>query len=219
MIRDAQNAENAANQAIAEVQAGARQRAESAQKQAEATVLTKRNELRAELANLEAEAKAVENEAEIAAQTARAQAEQELQTLRAELERLRLECDVFLPAEAQRLASEADARGSAAPVLERGKASAEALALVAQAWQSGGADGRDLYVLQHLKEFVEAAVARVGSTQIGELTVVEGGDGASFTGAIASFPAAVAEVLEKTTKAVGIDLAGLLQRDKGGHPR
>src|SRR5690606_29032149 len=48
MIRDAQNAENEAKQAIAEAQATARQRAESAQKQAEAAVLTKRNELRAE---------------------------------------------------------------------------------------------------------------------------------------------------------------------------
>jgi len=144
MIRDAQNAENAANQAIAESQAGARQRAETAQKQAEAAVLTKRNELRAELANLEAESKSIENEAEVAAQTARAHAEQELQGLRGEFEKLRLQCDVFLPAEAQRLAAEAGAKANAAPVLEHGKASAESLALVAQAWQSAGQDGRVL---------------------------------------------------------------------------
>jgi flotillin len=214
MIRDAQNAENAANQAIAESQAAARQRAETAQKQAEAAVLTKRNQLRAELANLEAQAKAIENEAEVAAQTARAEAEQELQGMRSELEKLRLECDVFLPAEAQRLASEAGARGSAAPVLERGKASAEALALVAQAWQSGGQDGRELYVLQHLREFVEAAVARVESAQIGELSIVDGGDGTSFTGAVASFPAAVAEVLEQTARAIGVDMTSLLRTEK-----
>ncbi len=219
MIRDAQNAENAANQAIAESQAAARQRAETAQKQAEAAVLTKRNQLRAELANLEAQAKAIENEAEVAAQTARAEAEQELQALRSELEKLRLECDVFLPAEAQRLASEAGARGSAAPVLERGKASAEALALVAQAWQSGGQDGRELYVLQHLREFVEAAVARVESAQIGELSVVDGGDGTSFTGAVASFPAAVAEVLEQTARAIGVDITSLLKNEKKGAAR
>src|SRR5690606_29176647 len=92
MIRDAQNAENEAKQAIAEAQATARQRAESAQKQAEAAVLTKRNELRAELANLEATAKSIENEAAVAAETARAQAEQELMALRSEVEKLRLEC-------------------------------------------------------------------------------------------------------------------------------
>src|SRR5262245_1485444 len=47
MIRDAQNAENEANQQIAEQEAAARQRAQSAQKKAEATVLQKGNLLRA----------------------------------------------------------------------------------------------------------------------------------------------------------------------------
>jgi flotillin len=211
MIRDALNAENAAKQAITQAQAAARQRTETAQKQAEAQVLTKGNELRGELAKLEAEAKAVENEAAVAAETARAEAEQELQAMRAELEKLRLECDVFLPAEAQRLASEADARGRAAPIAESGKATAEALRMVAQEWQAAGRDGRDLYVLQHLREFVEAAVARVTRAKVGELTVVDGGDGASFTGAVASFPAAVAEVLEQTGRALGIDMQELLQ--------
>jgi len=211
MLRDALNAENAANQAIAEAQATARQRTETAQKQAEATVLTKRNQLRAELAKFEAEAKAIENEAAVAAETARAEAEQELQALRSELEKLRLECDVFLPAEAQRLAAEAEARGRAAPVVESGKASAEALQLVAQEWQAAGRDGRDLYVLQHLREFVEAAVARVTRAKVGELAIVDGGDGSSFTGAIASFPAAVAKVLHETGRAIGIDMQELLR--------
>ena len=210
MVRDAQNAENSANQAIAEAQATNRQRAETAQKQAEATVLTKRNELRAELAKLEAEAKAIENEAAVSAETARAQAEQELQKLRAELEKLRLDVEVFLPAEAQRLAAEAEARAKASPVFEQVKAQAEALRLVSMEWQSAGRDGRDLYVLQHLREFVEAAVARVGRTKITELALVDGGDGASFTGAVASFPAAVAEVVHQTGRAVGVDVKALL---------
>ena len=211
MIRDALNAENAANQAIVEAQAMARQRTETAKKQAEALVLTKKNELRGELAKLEAEAKAIENEAEVAAETARAQADQELQGLRGELERLRLECDVFLPAEAQRLAAEAGARGRAAPVVETGKASAEALRLVSAEWQAAGRDARDLYVLQHLRQFVEAAIARVTAAKVGELTVVDGGDGASFTGAVASFPAATARVVEETGRALGIDLRELLE--------
>jgi flotillin len=211
MIRDAQNAENSANQAIAEAQAAARQRAETAQKQSEAQVLTKRNELRGEYAQLEAKAKSVENEAEVAAETARAEAEQALQALRADLEKLRLECDVYLPAEAQRLASEADARGQAAPVIESGKAAAQALRLVAEEWQKAGPDGRDLYVLQHLRSLVEAAVARVTRARIQELSVVDGGDGQSFTGAVASFPAAVTQVLRETGDAIGVDMDQLLR--------
>jgi flotillin len=216
MIRDAQNAENAANQAIAEAEAQARQRAQSARKQAEATVLTKQNELRAELANLEAQAKAIENEAAVAAETARAEAEQELQALRTDVERLRLECDIYLPAEAHRLAAEAEARAKAAPVIESGKAAAEALRVLTEQWTAAGVHGRDLYILQHLREFVEAAVTRVTRAHIGELNIVDGGDAVSFTGTIASFPAAVSAVLSETGRALGVDMKQLLAGASSG---
>jgi flotillin len=134
-------------------------------------------------------------------------------TLRSEVAKLSLECDVFLPAEAQRLASEADARSRAAPVIESGKAAAEALRMVAEEWKAAGRDGRDLYILQHLTEFVQAAVKRVSQAEIGELSVVDGGDGTSFTGAVASFPAAVAEVLRETGRAIGVDITRLMQSE------
>jgi len=211
MLRDAQNAENLANQRIAEEQAAARQRAEAARKQAEAYVLQKRNILRAEVAKLEAQAKSIENEASVAAETARATAEQELQGLRAELEKLRLECDVVLPAEAKRLAEEARARGEAAPVIENGKAAAEALRLVANEWRVAGTAGRDVYVLQQLESFVEAAVERVANTHVGELTIVDGGDATAYSAFVASFPAAVARVMRETGEAMGIDVANLVK--------
>ncbi len=190
MIRDAQNAENEANQKIAEEQASARQRAESAQKKAEATVLTKRNQLRGELAKMEAQAKSIENEAAIAAETARSTAEQELQRLRGELEKLRLECDVVLPAAAARQAAEARARGEAAPLVENGRAAAEALKLVSAE--------------------VEAAVARVSQTEVGELNIVDGGDGQAYAAFVANFPSAVARVMSETARAVGLDIRALV---------
>src|SRR6185503_15777635 len=210
MIRDAQNAENEANQKIAEEQAGARQRAESAQKKSEALVLQKRNMLRGELAKMEAQAKSIENEATIAAETARSTAEQELQRLRAELEKLRLECDVVLPAEAARLAQEARARGEAAPLVENGKAAALALQSVAAEWKAAGKSGREVYLLQQLRSFVEAAVARVAQTQVEELSIVDGGDGQAYAAFVANFPAAVARVMAETARAVGVDIRSLL---------
>jgi flotillin len=213
MIRDAQNAENEANQKIAEEQAAARQRAESAQKKAEAMVLQRKNHLRAELARMEGEAKSIENEAAIAAETARSKAEQELQRLRAELEKLRLECDVVLPAEAARLASEARARGEAAPLIENGKAAAEALRLVSAEWKSAGKSGREVYLLQQLRSFVEAAVARVAQTEVGELNIVDGGDGQAYAAFVANFPAAVARVMAETAQAVGVDVRALLGKE------
>jgi flotillin len=210
MIRDAQNAENEANQKIAEEQAAARQRAESAQKKSEAAVLQKRNMLRGELAKMEAQAKSIENEAAIAAETARSAAEQELQRLRADLEKLRLECDVVLPAEAARLAQEARARGEAAPLVENGKAAALALQSVAAEWKAAGKSGREVYLLQQLRSFVEAAVARVAQTQVDELTIVDGGDGQAYAAFVANFPAAVARVMAETARAVGVDIRSLL---------
>jgi flotillin len=210
MIRDAQNAENEANQKIAEEQASARQRAESAQKKAEATVLTKRNQLRAELAKMEAQAKSIENEAAIAAETARSTAEQELQRLRGELEKLRLECDVVLPAAAARQAAEARARGEAAPLVENGRAAAEALKLVSAEWKAAGKNGREVYLLQQLRSFVEAAVARVSQTEVGELNIVDGGDGQAYAAFVANFPSAVARVMSETARAVGLDIRSLV---------
>lgn len=214
MIRDAENAENRANQVIAEAEAEARQRADTAMKQAETTVLMQKNQLRTVLAQLEAEAKAIENEAAIAEQTARAEAEQELQLLRSELERRRLEVEVTIPAEAQRRAAEARARAEAAPALEAGKATAQALRLLAAQWGQAGALGRELYVLQHLDELVAHAAERVAKSHVGELSVVDGGDGQSYTQAVAMYPAAVARVMEAVGQVLGADMKKML----GGEP-
>lgn len=210
MLRDAANAENAANQAVAEAQAAARQRAETAQKRAETVILQRQNGMRAEVAKLEAEAKQVENEAAVASETARAVAEQELQALRSELEKLRLHCDVILPAEAQRKASELLARGLAAPTVENGKAVAEALRMVAAEWKAAGDIGREVFVLKQLRELVAVAVARVAGAELGSVSVVSGGDDDAFANILAAYPTAVGRVLEELGKTLGVDIAGLL---------
>jgi flotillin len=213
MIRDAENAENRAKQVIAEAEAEARQRGDSATKQAETMVLMQQNQLRAELARFEAEAKAVENEAEFAEQTARAEAEQELQLLRAELQRRRLEVEVTIPAEAKRRAAEALARAEAAPALEAGKATAEALRLLSDQWGQARGLGRELYVLQHLDQLVAHAASRVERSQLGDLSVVDGGDGQAYARALAMYPAAVAAVLAAVGEVLGTDMKKILAGD------
>ncbi len=210
MLRDAQNAESASDQTIAEEQAKARQRAESAQQQAESLVLQKKNGFRAEIAKLEAEAKGIENEAQVAAETARATAEQELQRLRAELAKLFLQVETVLPAEAAAKAQIARARGDAAPTVENGKAAAMALEMVAGEWAAAGPAGRDIYVLQQLDSLVAAAVKRVSETTISRLDVVDGGDASSVNAMLAAFPRGVAQVLEETGRAIGVDIHRLI---------
>jgi flotillin len=164
MLRDAENAENAANQSVAEAKATARENAETATKGAETRVVELKNETAAILATLNADALKAENQADMAAETARAKAEQELQGQRAKLEKLRLHNDVVLPAEANRRAEELKARGEAAPAVENGKAAAEALAMVAGEWSAAGDAGRDVYVLQQLQRLAEAAAQRVAES-------------------------------------------------------
>jgi flotillin len=216
MLRDAENAENAANQTVAEAQSTARMQAETAQKEAEAEVLCKKNEYETQLATLKAEAESAENEATVDAETARATAEQELQGLRGQFEQLRLACDVVLPAQAHRRAQELRAQGEAYPFIEDGKARAAALSVLAAEWAAAGAQGREVYVLGHIKEIAEAAIARTAATEVGELSVVDGGDGASFGAVIAAFPSVVAKVMEETGSAVGVDIAGLFNARKAG---
>jgi len=220
VLRDAGNAEAEANKAVAEAQAAARQRAETAQKIAETVVTQKKNMLRGEMAKLEAEAKQVENEAGIAAETERATAEQEMQGLRAELEKLRLHCDVILPAEAQRKANELRARGEAAPTVENGKANAEALRAVAQEWAAAGDIGREVYLLQQLRPLVMAAANRVSRVEVGTLDIVQGSEEEAFGAMVAMYPMAVARMLVETGKALGVDVGSLLRRapEPGGRP-
>ena len=210
MLRDAQNAESIAEQHIAEEQAKARQRAESAQQQAESLVLQKKNGFRAEIAKLEAEAKSIENEAQVAAETARATAEQELQLLRTELAKLTLQVETVLPAEATAQANVARARGDAAPTVENGKAAALALEMVAGEWAAAGAAGREIYVLQQLDSLIAAAVSRTEKLELESLEIIDGGDASGITSMLGAFPRGVAAVLDETCRAVGVDAAALI---------
>ena len=222
MLRDGQNAENEAEQRVREEQAKARQRAESAQQQAESMVLQKRNSFRAEIAKLEAEAQSIENEALVSAETARATAEQELQGLRAELAKLALQVETVLPAEAAALAQAARARGDAAPIVENGKATAEALRILVDEWATAGPQARDIYLLQQLDVIVAAAVARVQSMTVQELEIVDGGDGDSMAAVASAFSLNVSRVLDEVGRAMGIDMRALVgsgAQDDADSPR
>jgi flotillin len=77
-------------------------------------------------------------------------------------------------------------------------------------WQAAGHNGREVYLLQQLRSLVEAAVARVAQTQVGELNIVDGGDGQAYAAFVANFPAAVARVMAETARALGVDVKALL---------
>ena len=209
-LRDAENAENQANQEVAQEAAAARQSAEVAQKQAEIGIAQKRNQLRTVVGQLEGEAQSVEREAKVAAEQARAEAEQELQSLRKALETKRLTAEVVLPAEAQRQAAALVAEGDAAPRREQGAAAAQVIRDMAEALRAAGPQAREMFVLSQLDTLVGQVASKVQQVKIGQVQLVDGGDGQALPALSASFPQSVTAVLGTLKELTGLDVAALL---------
>ncbi|MBK8262505.1 MAG: flotillin family protein [Nannocystis sp.] len=210
VLRDAENAENQAQQEIAESQAHAHQRAEISKAEAETAILRKRNELARIRAEFNGQAESVEREAEAAAKTARANAEQALQTVRGQLEHRRLQAEVIIPAEIQREADLLRSKGAAAPTIENGAAVAEVLRVMSEAWRAMGAQAKELYVIQHIEEIVGAVIHSVEKIRIREVNVLDPGDGSGLAGYASAYPHTVAAILSSLRETTGVDVPAIL---------
>ncbi|MEM9072553.1 MAG: SPFH domain-containing protein [Myxococcota bacterium] len=214
-LRDAENAENEAQQLITRAQAEAKQKADVAKAEAETAILEKRNELRQVQAELDGEAQAVEREAEAAAKTARAQAEKELQALRATLEEKRLQADVVIPADARRQALAILAIGQAAPTKENGAAAVRVLEMMGEAWKAMGPQAKEIYVIQHLEEIVGTVVSQLQDVKVHEVNVLDPGDGSGMASYAATYPQMVARVMEALAQSTGVDVPAILGANGG----
>jgi flotillin len=209
-VRDAENAESQAQQEISQEEAGARQLAEVAGKEAEIGIAQRRNQMRQLVGQLEGNAQAIEREAVAAAEQARNEAEQELQSLRKELEQRRLHAEVVLPAEAQQQAAFLLAEGDAALRREQGAAAAEAMHVLAQALSAAGPQARELFVLSQLDQLVGQVAAKVNKLSVREIHIIDNGDGRALPALAASYPAIVTEVLSTLKDLTGVDIRSML---------
>src|SRR5207245_4507862 len=150
ILRTAEVAESDATREAEQAEAAARARGEVAKTNAQAVIQQKQNELRQIKAEVEAAASSENVRAEAAGQQARAEAELALQKIRGDLEQLRLQADVTIPAEVEQQVRELFAAGSAAPIAADGEAMAQSLAEVSAAWRDSGGRAMDMFVLQHL---------------------------------------------------------------------
>jgi flotillin len=210
VLRDAENAENQAEQEISEAQAGAHQRAEIAKADAEKEILRKRNELARITAEFDGQARSVEAEAQAAAKTARAEAEQSLQGVRNELEQRRLQAEVVIPAEINREAEVIRAKGAAAPTVENGIAAAQVLEAMAGAWRAMGPQAKEIYVIQHIEEIVGAVISSVAKIDVREVNVLDPGDGSGLASYAAAYPNTVASILTALRQTTGVDVPAIL---------
>ncbi len=210
VIRDAEIAESNARNEAAKEAAGAEMRAKVAEADADRAILQKRNELRTIAAELDGQTKSAEARAEQAGLAAQATAEQALQAVRRDLEALRLQAEVVVPSEARREASQLDAAGQAAPIAENGRASAESLRFVADAWKAAGPSAPDMFLINKLEEITRIVVDSVGQIELGPVQLVDGGDGQTFPRFAAAYPRAVATVLRALAETTGVDVTALL---------
>lgn len=142
---------------------------------------------------------------EVSAQIAKVRAEIKKQQARAVQVQRMLEADVVQPADAARLKAEEDARGKAASIVERGKAEAQALRELIDAYRKGGSAAREVLALQSLLPMVSAISGAAFPTQIARVTVLPQGEGDSLTRKLIG-------ANEQLKAATGIDLGAVAQR-------
>jgi flotillin len=216
IVRAAEVAESDAVRQAEESEAAAKARGEVALTKARANVQRKQNELRQIQAELDAEARSEEERATAAAAAAKAEAEKELQGIRGELEQLRLAADVTIPAEVARRVRELHAAGNAAPIAEDGRAMAESLSLVADAWGETQGRAMDMYVLQHLEEIFGAVAQAARGLQVREVNLIDAGDGKTMPAYLAAYPAAVGSLLREVSRTLGVDIGAVIKGTETG---
>jgi flotillin len=150
---------------------------------------------------------------EVQAKIAQVRAEIERQKARAVQVQRKLEADVVQPAEAARQQREQQARGDAAIIVERGKAEAEALRRLVEAYRQGGPAAREVLALQSVLPLCLDISGANYPLKIGKITVLphshDGGD---------SLARKLIGAHEQLKSASGIDLSALASRLSSGTP-
>ncbi len=162
----------------------------------------------------------MERTAQVKAQEAEVEAQKALESRRVEREKLRLQADVVEPANAERAAAKVRAEGEAAPILERGRASAEALRMLYEQVKQGGDDAFAVLLAEKLPQLLETSVAAVEGVDIDRVVVLDGGGGEGVSNAVNQRVHGALGTMEAISSAVGVDIQDVLQgaakRVKGG---
>lgn len=193
-------------------QAAARRMADVAQAEADVKISEARNTLRVRQAELNREAETAEKVAHVNAERAETEARTLLEEQRVTMERTRLQADVIQPAEAARVAAEANAKAEAAPIIENGRAQAQVLEMLYQQIQQGGEAGLQVFLAEKLPALLGVAVEAMKDVRIDRLTVVEGGGGEGVANAATQKVNASLRAVEQVAGAMGLDLDEFLKR-------
>ena len=210
IVRDAEIAEAEAIGQAERIEAEMEEVAEVVRTKAETVVLEKDKEVRTKVAQMEKMARSEEERTEAAELEARAKAEQQLQKVRAELERLRLRAEAVLPSQAQQKAQELRARGRAAATAEDVKASALVNDLLTQVWEEAGTSAELVFLLQQIEMVLQQATRLPGQLHLKRITALDGNDASSLASLVAVNHKVVRQFFEQVKEILGVDLLGTL---------
>jgi flotillin len=153
----------------------------------------------------------VERTAVVKAEEAEVEAQKTLEARRVEREQLRLQADVVAPADAAMTAAKAKAEGEAAPILERGRASAAALNMLYEEVRKGGDDAFAVLLAEKLPQLLETSVAAVEGVDIDRVVVLDSGSGSGVSNAVNQRVHGALGTVEAVSAAVGVDIQKVLQ--------
>jgi len=207
VVRDAEIAESNARREAETAVADAEALGKVAQEQAETIIKQKSNELRRIQAELMAQIRSVEEQAIGYAEAARAEAGQALESVRIELENLRLQADKVIPAEIEREAAKLIAAGRAAPIAAHASATAQAMDLLTGVWVEAGDDAFDIFIIQQLERIMVKVAEAVKRVQIAEVVLIDSGDGSTLPAYVSSYPQIVSALLREMKDTIGLDVA------------
>ena len=216
IVRDAEIAEAEAIGQAERIEAEMEEVAEVVRTEAETDVVEKDNAVRTKVAQMEKQARSEEERTAAAELEARARAEQKLQKVRADLERLRLQAEQVLPAEANQKAQELRARGEAAATAEDVKASALVNDLLTQVWDEAGSTAELVFLLQQIEMVLEQATRLPGRLTLKRVTSLDGNDATSLASLVALNHVVVRQFFQQVKEILGIDLLATLS-SKGDH--
>ncbi len=141
-----------------------------------------------------------EEQAAVAALVAQASADVQVQKARIDQVRSKLEADVVQPAKAECEALEQKARAEVAPIVEEGKARADALKQLSQSWLAAGEHAREVFLVQKLEPIIRQLTEAIGDTRIDKITIIDSKTSGSFN------PARLLALSEQVKEVFGIDL-------------
>jgi flotillin len=110
---------------------------------------------------------------------------------------------------------ELEAQGSAARILEDGKATAEAVELMRAQWEDG--DTQELFLIRMFPDLVDKVTRTIADNlNVERLTILDGGDGTGIPGYVKNVTNSAVVMMEQMRNATGVDLARIAKRAEDG---